>query len=102
MATFSRVSFEEPDVSKRDLLMRVVHYEKSLFLSPAFGLLLLAFLGSHILLQAAVHHLELALDSGRSSNFSASTLLGHDIGHLPLLFSYPCLLVNAIGRKCCK
>jgi len=61
----------------------------------AFLLLFFALLSPHVLLQAAVDDLELALDARRTAHPGSYTLLSHQVGDLPLLLGQPSLLVDA-------
>lgn len=65
----------------------------------ALFLLLFALLSPHILLEAAVDHLELALDTGGTPHAGSHALLGHQVGDLALLLGQPGLLVDAAGER---
>lgn len=67
----------------------------------ALFLLLFALLSPHVLLEAAVDHLELALDAGGTPYPASHALLGHQVGDLALLLGQPGLLVDAAreGQK---
>lgn len=67
--------------------------------SLAAFLLLLAFLSPHVLLQAAVDHLELPLDAGGAAHSGSYALLSHQVGDLSLLLAQPGLLVDAAGGR---
>lgn len=64
----------------------------------ALFLLLFALLSPHVLLEAAVDHLELALDTRGTPHPGSHTLLGHQVGDLALLLGQPSLLVDAAGE----
>lgn len=70
-----------------------------LFVSSAFRLLFLAFQSPRVLLETTVHDLEVALDTCGAANFATCTLFGYNVGHLSLLLTQACFLVDATTKK---